>query len=724
MARRNKIGNIDGKEDTGRPDTKKKSKMQYKRHDKNAIDGKGSNSTVLDKPKDGDSNNNKLGWTIVAFLVALLAICLAMMATTATLEDISLIHQQQGEGSDTEHSSAVNSSPANEEENKSAMSAFPSQIRDILLSSGAWEEHPLLVTADHRARRARTNENKDNIIPTIEIPPNNADRYDPFWYKSLISQHDLDQVLHPPSPQPGVLPPYQLQHGVDYKLVTKIIDKNDGQTEWTGSLPNHLVQTLQQQVDAISTGGFSLIINKMQQRWTNITKLSRSIETSLMSNQVEHVSCNLYLTPTPVASGANDEFRSSSSSSQDPNKKQKNCGFESHWDWMDVIVIQISGSKLWSVANTFYPASLSTRDMKYKPTLDELSQYQRHRYDEFMLHPGDVLYIPRGFIHNASTIESSATLMSGVDHEGAVDGDDSLPAPGNAPSLHLTFGIEHGCQTTVEALLHHAIEYYYLNNHQHSSDDDTNIAISRNDCPNPRGGGQQAQRDILWKDLLHFVVSDIARRDAACSKNDESADSGFKSTTTHPFIRKLEESSIGGCLLRRSVPSASYIEQQLLGDGIAIGDGVNSGDEVIRELLKMAFDTILQTVASDAEGRETSSTAKSASTLDPVSQFIYKLEHGIGESIQSYCHPYISPLTTVPCYGSIAKYIQSYQLRHQLNQIYEFMFTNGEQQTQRQHFENVYNTWHNHVQQIRHAMWSEENELLRLVGQSVPSKLD
>jgi len=64
-------------------------------------------------------------------------------------------------------------------------------------------------------------------------------------------------------------------------------------------------------------------------------------------------------------------------------------------------VVQLSGRKRWSVASepSIY---LSSKDQKRKPTGVELEA--TNRYSDFTLCPGDVLYIPRGHIHNASTV--------------------------------------------------------------------------------------------------------------------------------------------------------------------------------------------------------------------------------------------------------------------------------------------------------------------------------
>jgi ribosomal protein L16 Arg81 hydroxylase len=131
--------------------------------------------------------------------------------------------------------------------------------------------------------------------------------------------------------------------------------------------------------------GYSLLVNNVERHWAPIARVARQLEKSF---GLAHVSCNLYLTP-PNASG-----------------------FESHWDWMDAIVVQMSGEKIWSLWKE-PTMSLSTFELKRQPQDDEL---QATRFSDFPLGQGDILYIPRGTLHNAST--------------------------GAKESMHLTFGLE------------------------------------------------------------------------------------------------------------------------------------------------------------------------------------------------------------------------------------------------------------------------------------------
>lgn len=74
-------------------------------------------------------------------------------------------------------------------------------------------------------------------------------------------------------------------------------------------------------------------------------------------------------------------------------------GFHPHYDSHDVFVVQVEGSKHWMLYDE--PIHLPLRRQEFDPketACGALSQ-------EFDLHPGDVLYIPRGLMHDARTAE-------------------------------------------------------------------------------------------------------------------------------------------------------------------------------------------------------------------------------------------------------------------------------------------------------------------------------
>mmetsp|Transcript_5823 Transcript_5823/g.16801 ORF Transcript_5823/g.16801 Transcript_5823/m.16801 type:complete len:180 (-) Transcript_5823:376-915(-) len=113
-------------------------------------------------------------------------------------------------------------------------------------------------------------------------------------------------------------------------------------------------------------------------------------------------SANVYFTPAVVQRIGKGRELSDDYGAGTSEWEAKHA-FETHWDWMDVVIVQVSGTKLWSVASQ--PAAyLSPSDRIRRRLERELSTYALTRYEDFLLRPGDALNIPRGLPHNASTV--------------------------------------------------------------------------------------------------------------------------------------------------------------------------------------------------------------------------------------------------------------------------------------------------------------------------------
>ncbi|WP_196139863.1 JmjC domain-containing protein [Aliikangiella sp. G2MR2-5] len=84
-----------------------------------------------------------------------------------------------------------------------------------------------------------------------------------------------------------------------------------------------------------------------------------------------------------------------------PNSK----GFAPHWDCHDIVVYQASGSKNWSLWNS--PVKLPNKYQNF-------SHYPYEPKDEIKLtlNAGDILFLPRGCIHSASTSDSLSVHYS------------------------------------------------------------------------------------------------------------------------------------------------------------------------------------------------------------------------------------------------------------------------------------------------------------------------
>eukprot|EP00953_Heterococcus_sp_UTEX-ZZ885_P028757 15330-Heterococcus_DN1.PRE.1 len=205
-------------------------------------------------------------------------------------------------------------------------------------------------------------------------------------------------------------------HGDDYKLVRRV-RASDGEW-WSESMavediPMHIIHGL------FSTKGYTLVINHLKHRWTPIAETCLALQ-----HTFGHlVNANAYLTPPDAQ------------------------GFEAHFDWMDAFVLQLHGTKRWLL----YPQlqEYPSPETKFKPTPAQLGQ----PIADIVLQPGDFLYIPRGFPHEATTILSARS----TDHT-ASPGDHNSASSSAEASLHVTFGLESAVHTSYSLLLHHAID--------------------------------------------------------------------------------------------------------------------------------------------------------------------------------------------------------------------------------------------------------------------------
>ena len=115
--------------------------------------------------------------------------------------------------------------------------------------------------------------------------------------------------------------------------------------------------------------GYSLILNRIDRLSPELNSFSRKLESELMME----VQVNLYLTPA------------------------ENYGFNIHDDSHDVFIIQLQGTKDWTL---------------YK---EKYSIEQESTGSQMTLKKGDVLYIPKGMKHQAkSTSETSMHLTIAI----------------------------------------------------------------------------------------------------------------------------------------------------------------------------------------------------------------------------------------------------------------------------------------------------------------------
>ncbi|WNG29032.1 cupin [Cystobacter fuscus] len=124
--------------------------------------------------------------------------------------------------------------------------------------------------------------------------------------------------------------------------------------------------------------GYTLVINRMEHVWEPIGRFGSTLE-----EQLHHpVGINLYITPARAQ------------------------GFHAHFDVMDGFILQLEGSKVWQVRGPQVELPMSDEHTSTPPdNLPPLLLEQK-------LESGDILYIPRGFVHEAKTADTASVHLT------------------------------------------------------------------------------------------------------------------------------------------------------------------------------------------------------------------------------------------------------------------------------------------------------------------------
>ncbi len=173
----------------------------------------------------------------------------------------------------------------------------------------------------------------------------NASRY----YADLLSVADLDIVL-------GT---HAASHR-DMKLV-----RGDGDVA-PGEYTNDAGRVQPLDVARHFDDGATVVFNQLHARVPALARLCAALGRRFSSR----VQTNVYLTPPDAQ------------------------GFAPHWDTHDVFVLQISGTKHWSIYDTRVRLPLRGQRFERGTPPGDVS-------DEFELGPGSAVYLPRGLMHSA-----------------------------------------------------------------------------------------------------------------------------------------------------------------------------------------------------------------------------------------------------------------------------------------------------------------------------------
>ncbi|WP_435298164.1 cupin domain-containing protein [Streptomyces sp. YPW6] len=119
--------------------------------------------------------------------------------------------------------------------------------------------------------------------------------------------------------------------------------------------------------------GATLVLQALHRTWEPVADL-----VSRLGTELGHpVQANAYVTPP------------------------QNRGFDAHYDVHDVFVLQIEGAKRWVIHEPVLPDPLRDQPWTdHRAAVADRAAHGTPRLDT-MLRPGDVLYLPRGWLHSA-----------------------------------------------------------------------------------------------------------------------------------------------------------------------------------------------------------------------------------------------------------------------------------------------------------------------------------
>ncbi|MET0954754.1 MAG: cupin domain-containing protein [Cryobacterium sp.] len=131
------------------------------------------------------------------------------------------------------------------------------------------------------------------------------------------------------------------------------------------------------------TAGATLVLQGLHRTWTPLAEYTRQLVVDLG----HPAQVNAYITPASAR------------------------GFDPHYDVHDVFVIQIAGEKRWRIHAPVHPSPL--RDQPWDEHRDAVARQAENTPEiEETFRPGDVLYLPRGWIHSATALGGTSIHLT------------------------------------------------------------------------------------------------------------------------------------------------------------------------------------------------------------------------------------------------------------------------------------------------------------------------
>jgi len=131
------------------------------------------------------------------------------------------------------------------------------------------------------------------------------------------------------------------------------------------------------------SSGATMVLQALHRTWPPVLSFSQSL-----AAEIGHpVQVNAYVTPAQAR------------------------GFSDHYDVHDVFVLQVQGEKHWTIRAPVHPSPLRDQPWTDRRPAVEAAALGEPLLD-VVLRPGDVLYLPRGFLHAATALGGVSTHLT------------------------------------------------------------------------------------------------------------------------------------------------------------------------------------------------------------------------------------------------------------------------------------------------------------------------
>ena len=199
-----------------------------------------------------------------------------------------------------------------------------------------------------------------------DVRPLHINRGDPEYFADLLTFDDVDRLLTLSGP-----------NFENIRVASNGIDAIISGPESRRHEAANRLETIYRHYRAGST----IVLNSVNERHEPLKQLERALNAELGAG----LEMNVYLTPGGQAQG-----------------------FRPHYDTHDVLVLQIHGKKTWGLYGSPFPQPLPMPAQEFNSMKAQLNVPAAPEV-ELEMEPGDILYLPRGTMH-AATSNETATI--------------------------------------------------------------------------------------------------------------------------------------------------------------------------------------------------------------------------------------------------------------------------------------------------------------------------